>query len=191
MITGAAGVGKTTLAVACLKLAEDRGMSLARTAATHAPRGLPLGGLRAMLPPDADGGDTRYEDHGALLPATPVRWSRGQGRRLVVFVDDAHLLDNGSATLFHQLALTQAATVLATVRSDELAPDAVVHLWKDGPAERVEVGVLEDAAIEELLVPCWGSLDAAAMRQLTGRSAATRCSCASRDRGARVRHAGR
>ena len=53
----------------------------------------------------------------------------------------------------------------------ELAPDAVVHLWKDGPAERIEVDVLEDAAIEELLVTVLGApVDAAAMRQLTGRS---------------------
>ena len=39
-----------------------------------------------------------------------------EGRPLVVFVDDAHLLDAGSATLVHQLALTRAATVVATVR---------------------------------------------------------------------------
>jgi len=172
VITGAAGVGKTTLAVACLQLAEDRGMSLARTAATHASRGLPFGAFAPMLPPDADGEDTRHEDHGALLRRYARALAEGaKGRRLVVFVDDAHLLDNGSATLFHQLALTQAATVLATVRSDELAPDAVVDLWKDGPAERVEVGVLQDAVIEELLPTVLGGpVDAAAMRQLTGRS---------------------
>ena len=39
----------------------------------------------------------------------------------MVFVDDAHLLDNGSAILLHHLALTRAATVLATVRSGEAA----------------------------------------------------------------------
>ena len=44
-----------------------------------------------------------------------------QGLPLLVFVDDAHLLDNGSAVLVHQMALTQAATVLATVRAGEVA----------------------------------------------------------------------
>jgi len=172
VITGAAGVGKTTLAVACLQLAEDRGMALARTAATHASRGLPFGAFAPMLPPDADGDDAGREGHGALLRRYARTLVEGaKGRRLLVFVDDAHLLDNGSATLFHQLALSQAATVLATVRSDELAPDAVVDLWKDGPAERVEVDVLEDAVIEELLVTVLGGpVDAATMRQLTGRS---------------------
>ena len=67
---------------------------------------------------------------------------------LVVFVDDAHLLDDGSATMLHQLAMTGAATVLATVRTGESAPDAVVALWKDGPAERIELQVLEGAAIK-------------------------------------------
>ncbi len=70
-------------------------------------------------------------------------------RPLVVFVDDAHLLDGGSATLVHQLALTRAATVLVTVTSGETAPDPVVALWMDGPAERIELGVLRDEAIEE------------------------------------------
>ena len=134
--------------------------------------GLPFGAFAPMLPPDADGDDQGREDHGALLRRyARALVERAKGRRLVVFVDDAHLLDNGSATLFHQLALTQAATVLATVRSDELAPDAVVDLWKDGPAERIEVDVLKDAVIEELLVTVLaGPVDAAAMRQLTGRS---------------------
>jgi DNA replication protein DnaC len=34
VITGPAGVGKTTLALTCLKLARDRGMSVARATAT-------------------------------------------------------------------------------------------------------------------------------------------------------------
>jgi len=85
-----------------------------------------------------------------------------------VFVDDAHLLDGGSATLVYQLALTRAATVLATVRSGEVAPEPVVALWKDGPAERIELGVLGEAAIEELLVTVLGGpVDAASVRQLT------------------------
>ena len=52
---------------------------------------------------------------------------QARGRPLLVFVDDAHLLDSGSAVLVHQLALTQAATVLATVRAGEVLPDPVVH----------------------------------------------------------------
>ena len=88
----------------------------------------------------------------------------------MVFVDDAHLLDDGSATLVHQLALQWTATVLATVREGETAPDSVVSLWKDGPADRIELGLLDDAAVEELLtLVLGGPVDAISIRQLNAR----------------------
>jgi predicted ATPase len=93
------------------------------------------------------------------------------GRPLIVFVDDAHLLDRGSAVLVHQFALTHVATVLATVRAGEVMPDPLVSLWKDGAAERIEIGVLDDATVEELLVSVLGGpVDAATVRALAGRS---------------------
>jgi DNA-binding CsgD family transcriptional regulator len=171
VITGAAGVGKTTLATTGLRLAEQRGMSVARTAATWASRGLPFGALAPILPPDPHAAGLAREDLSELLRRYGRAVAgRGRGQPLVVFVDDAHLLDGGSATLVHQLALTRAATVLVTVRLGEAAPDPVVALWKDGPAERIELGVLDDVAIEELLVKVLtGPVDAAAVRQLADR----------------------
>ena len=158
VITGAAGVGKTALAMAGLRVAEQRGMSVARTAATWASRGLPFGALAPFLPPDPGGDGLAREDRGELLRRySRAVAGRAGGQPLVVFVDDAHLLDGGSATLVHQLALTRAATVLVTVRLGEAAPDPVVALWKDGPAERIELGVLGDAALEELLVKVLGA----------------------------------
>jgi DNA-binding CsgD family transcriptional regulator len=171
VITGAGGVGKTTLAMAGLRVAEERGMSVARAAATWASRGLPFGALAPFLPPDPRGDGLDREDRGELLRRYGRAVAgRAGGRPLVVFVDDAHLLDGGSATLVHQLALTRAATVLVTVRSGEVVPDPVVALWKDGPAERIVLGVLGDAAIEELLVKALGGpVDAASVRQLADR----------------------
>jgi DNA-binding NarL/FixJ family response regulator len=171
VITGPAGVGKTTLATTCLHLAEERGMSLARTTATRASQAMPFGALASILPPDLGVDGLSREDHPELLR----RYGRAvveaaAGRPLVVFVDDAHLLDNGSATLVHQLALTGAITVLATVRSGEAVPDPVLSLWKDGPAERIEVGVLDDAAIEELLfMALRGPVDGGSVRQFLHR----------------------
>src|SRR5690606_2727665 len=65
-------------------------------------------------------------------------------------------LDDASATLVHQVAATGAATVLATVTAGEPAPDAVVALWKDGLAERVEISGLAAEAIERLLAATLG-----------------------------------
>ena len=99
------------------QMAQKRGMSLVRTTATHASRGLPFGAFASMLPPDPGGDPLSREDHGELLRRYVRAVAEGAGGRpLGVFVDDAHLLDNGSAILLHQLALTRAATVLATVR---------------------------------------------------------------------------
>jgi DNA-binding CsgD family transcriptional regulator len=171
VIIGPAGVGKTTLAMKYLELARKQGMAVARSSGTRASQALPFGALAPFLPSDPGGDGLGREDLAGLLR----RYSRaladmGRGRPLVVFVDDAHLLDGGSATLVHQLALTGAATVLVTVRSGETAPDPVVALWKDALAERIEVGVLRDTAIEELLVTVLGGpVDTASLRQLADR----------------------
>jgi len=171
VITGPAGVGKTTLAMTGVELAQGRGMSLARATATRAARGLPFGAFASFLPPDLSAGHLRPEDLGELLRRYVQAVVQGAGGRpLLVFVDDAHLLDGGSATLVHQLAVTRAATVLATVRSGEAAPDPLMALWKDGPADRIEVGVLTGAVIEELLASVLGGpMDPASVRQLVGR----------------------
>jgi type II secretory pathway predicted ATPase ExeA len=115
VITGPVGAGKTTLAMMCLQLVRDRELSVARTTATQASRRLPFGTLAPLLPPDTGVGRLCRDGHGQLLQSyARAVTARAGGRPLVVFVDDAHLLDDGSATLVHQLALTRAATVLVT-----------------------------------------------------------------------------
>jgi DNA-binding CsgD family transcriptional regulator len=172
VITGPAGVGKTTLALSGVEWAEQRGMAHRRASATRAAQGLPFGAFASLVPPERSDADATREDLGVLIG----RYARAmveetQGRPLLVFVDDAHLLDQGSAILVHQMALTQAATVVATVRAGEVLPDPVLSLWKDGPAERIEIGVLDDETIEELLASALGGpVDAATVRELAGRS---------------------
>jgi DNA-binding CsgD family transcriptional regulator/type II secretory pathway predicted ATPase ExeA len=168
VIMGPAGVGKTTLALRYLELARKQGMAVARASATRASQALPFGALAPVLPPDPDGDGLGRENQTELLRryGRAVAETAG-GRPLVVFVDDAHLLDGGSATLVHQLALTGKATVLLTAQSGQTVPDPVVALWKDALAERIEVAVLPDAAIEELLVTVLGGpVDTSSLRQL-------------------------
>jgi DNA-binding CsgD family transcriptional regulator len=72
-------------------------------------------------------------------------------RGLVLWVDDAHLLDPASAALVLQLVAGARAFVLVTVRRGELAPDAVTALWKDEGCEFIELQPLSRAQTRELL----------------------------------------
>jgi uncharacterized protein YfiM (DUF2279 family) len=126
VITGPAGVGKTTLALSGVEWAQQRGMAQRRASATRASQGLPFGAFASLLPPERSGAGTSREDLGVLLG----RYARAMvdealGRPLLVFVDDAHLLDNGSAMLVHQMVLTE----VATVRAGEPLPGPVLSLW--------------------------------------------------------------
>jgi DNA-binding CsgD family transcriptional regulator len=76
----------------------------------------------------------------------------------VIGVDDAHLLDELSVTLLHQLALTRTACVVLTVRTGEPAPDPVVTLWKNGLADRLELTQLPRAAMNRLVTSVLGGV---------------------------------
>jgi len=112
--------------------------------------------------------------------AVPVSSStRTGGRALVLSVDDAHLLDDLSATLVHQMAATGAALVVATLRSDEPAPDPIVALWKDDAVERLDVSGLDASSVEQLLLAVLGGpVDRGAVHRLVIGSQGTSCSCA-------------
>jgi hypothetical protein len=83
---------------------------------------------------------------------------QGRGHRLVIGMDDAHLLDELSVTLLHQLALTRTACVVLTVRTGELAPDPVVTLWKNGLADRLELAQLPRVEMDRLVTSVLGGV---------------------------------
>ncbi|MDQ4097791.1 MAG: AAA family ATPase, partial [Actinomycetota bacterium] len=157
VVAGPVGVGKTRLAAEGLALAERAGLSTARVTATRSAAAVPFGALAPVLPPVLHG-EGALVDHRAdlLRRSVDALVERAAGRHLVLFVDDAHLLDDASATLIHQLASTPQASVLATLRAGEAAPDPVVALWKDGLAERLDLGGLGTGAVEEVLTAALG-----------------------------------
>jgi DNA-binding CsgD family transcriptional regulator len=119
ILTGDAGVGKTTLAR--LVTAELGGARW--VAGTESARSIPLGVFAHLVGPSASSDPVAY-----LSAARQSLLSDGQ---TIIGVDDAHLLDELSATLLHQLAIDRAVHIVATVRSGETVPDAVTSLWKD------------------------------------------------------------
>ncbi|MGH3854369.1 MAG: AAA family ATPase [Pseudonocardiaceae bacterium] len=153
LLAGAPGVGKTRLAREALAAAAARGCSTGWAAASRAVAAIPFGAMAHLLPADGDN-----SSHLQVLQRAG-QWlaSRAGGRRVVLGVDDAHLLDDASAALVHHLAVTGVAFVVATLRTGEPAPEPVTALWKDGAAERLEVQALARAEAGELIEAALGA----------------------------------
>lgn len=128
VLIGAAGVGKTTLARI---VTESLNLPVHWVVGTESARSIPLGAFAHLVSPSS----TR--DAVALLAS--ARESLLQQHDIVIGVDDAHLLDQLSATLLQQLAIDRAARIVATIRSGEPVPDAVTSLWKDEYLQRIEL----------------------------------------------------
>jgi len=147
VLQGDAGVGKSRLAREALARADRDGAHTAWAQATRSAASVPLGAFAAVIPVEV-----RSDDRFELLRRTTkaLRESAGVGQ-LVIGVDDGQLLDPTSAALVLHLATSAAAFVVATVRSDERCPDAIVSLWKDLEAPRLELSRLGQADTERLV----------------------------------------
>jgi DNA-binding CsgD family transcriptional regulator len=170
VLAGHQGVGKTRVAVEAVRLAEEDGSIVARATATRSARNIPFGALASLLPA-VDYAAGAVDDPADLLRRyRAALLQEADGRPFLLLVDDAHLLDDASATLVHQLAVGRAAFVLATIRTGEPVPDSIVALWKDGLGERIDVGGLSGEAIEELLTTTLhGPVDGATIARLAVR----------------------
>jgi DNA-binding CsgD family transcriptional regulator/tetratricopeptide (TPR) repeat protein len=164
VLAGMAGVGKTRLASEALAQARRAGRETAWVVATRAAASIPFGAVSHLLPAAERFDAQRWE---ALRWAADELARRAGPDRLVLGVDDAHLLDDASAALVHQLVTRSLAVVVATVRSGERAPDSIVALWKDGLAGRVTVPALSGEAMDRLLDRALdGQIDAVTRHQL-------------------------
>ncbi|MFW0793203.1 LuxR C-terminal-related transcriptional regulator [Gordonia sp. CPCC 205515] len=139
VLTGPAGVGKTTLARQVVAPLDG----VRWVVGTESARAIPLGAFANVVAPAA-----ARDTIGVLSSA---RESLLSEESLVLCVDDAHLLDPLSATLLHQLAIDRDARIVATVRSGETLPDAVTSLWKDGYLKRLELSPFTQEESVELL----------------------------------------
>ena len=148
---GKAGVGKSRLARTVAQSATDAGWTVRRVAATATSRSIPLGAF-AQWVDDLDGPPPAMARRvvGSLVAGS-------EAGRLLVFVDDAHLLDDLSALVLHLLVHSENATVLLTVRTGEATPDAVSALWKDGLVEHRVLPPLSRQDSEELLKAALGA----------------------------------
>ena len=163
LLAGPSGVGKSRLAGECLRRAADHDFHVEHVRATRSSSQIPLGALAPLLPFDNTG-----EVAGDVLRgvAAAIGATRDDGRRLLLAVDDAHLLDDASATVVNHLVTSGRCSVMLTVRTGESAPDTVTALWKDLSVERLDIGPLTPDHVDELLtVVLGGRVDGVTRRE--------------------------
>jgi predicted ATPase len=160
VVAGEAGVGKTRLALEALDQADPTRYLSRRAIATRATRSIPLGALAQLLPADLPSANL-------LRAAAEALVTVGDERRLVLGIDDAHLLDDVSAALLHQVVRNGEAFVLFTLRSGEPAADPVTALWKERVIERFDLLPLSPLEVEQVLAAALdGQVDSATTARL-------------------------
>jgi DNA-binding CsgD family transcriptional regulator len=164
VLAGRPGIGRTRLARDALHQAQPAGFVTEWFVATSAAASIPFGAFARLLrdlDPEASDRLTLF------LTAVESLAERAGGRRLVLGVDDAHLLDQPGAALLHQVAATGTAFVVATVRAGEPAPEPILALGKDGLGRRLDLQPLAAAQLERLVATALdGPVDGATLRAL-------------------------
>ncbi|WP_412102981.1 LuxR C-terminal-related transcriptional regulator [Plantactinospora sp. KLBMP9567] len=151
--SGTAGVGKSRLLSEGLATLPAHGCAVWSASANIATTGIPFGGLAQVLPTDQPAG---------LSPAGIMRWAvdalhqQAAGRRIVIGIDDAHLLDPSSAALVYLIARSDNATVLGTLRSGEAVPLPIRALWTDDLVDHAELAPLPPGDSNDLLTAMLG-----------------------------------
>ena len=136
-LSGKAGVGKSHLVEHVAQWAATQRFEVVRARATAGSAELPLGVFFTQL-----GAAERF-----LTPMfTEIRdriLERAAGRPVLLCVDDIDRLDDSSAVLIHQMVASGEAQLLATLRTDRMAPGEILDLSQRGELLRVEIGPLD------------------------------------------------
>jgi DNA-binding CsgD family transcriptional regulator len=164
VIAGAAGVGKSRLAAEAANAVFGLGQATVHVVATRSAASIPFGPFAPFLSMGDLGSDSLL---GLLHKATQAIAERAGNDPLLLVVDDAQLLDDGSAALVHQLVHEATCSVIATVRTPAPAPDPITALWKDGRAVRIDLDPLTEAEVEEMAASVLGGpIAGAAVRKV-------------------------
>jgi len=169
VIVGAAGVGKTRLAREVLARAESAGERTNWIVGTESARALPLGAFTSLI------GDAIAEPMPNVRNLINSFVAHQRQGRVLIGVDDAHLLDGLSAHVVHQLAGSRNVRLVVTMRAGTKPPDAITALWKDGLLNRLDLEPLTvDATRAMIETALGGAVDARSARRfwkLTGGNA--------------------
>ena len=149
VVTGPAGVGKTRLMTELAHVAEVAGRTVACAVASRSAATVPFGALAPLLPTEHVLADTPA---GLLRRAARAIRDLGGDQPVVLLVDDAHTVDEASATLLYELAVEGGVSIVLTVRDGEKTP-APIHRLRSEPelATTLSLGCLDRRHVERLI----------------------------------------
>lgn len=141
VIVGPVGIGKTRLMTEVLRRLDPDRVAVARIFGTRATASIPMGALAAVLPAPSP-------DLHPLRQATEALRDLAGERRLLLAVDDGHLLDDMSAALIEQLVGRDEAAALITVRTPRKGPAAPRRRQAGQPSEFVDRLLFTQGAVQ-------------------------------------------
>ena len=152
ILCGPSGVGKTRLASeAAAVLVADGWLSIP-IVASETMSSIPLGALAPALAREPIDIQAASRDSVVLFEqARQVVENHAAGRRVVIVIDDLSLLDSLSLAVVTQLLAAGTVRLIATVRSGDPLPDAILSMWTSSTALRVDVSPLAIADYETVL----------------------------------------
>jgi DNA-binding CsgD family transcriptional regulator len=145
VVCGAAGVGKSRIVREALSAVEAHRYECRWAVGTTSAQKLPLGAFASWT--ETTGSDRLQLVRGVIETLT----SAAPGTTVVLGVDDAHLLDELSTFVLHQIVHRRAAKVVLTVRDGEAVPASVREVWKDGQFDRLDLQPLSRDETGDLL----------------------------------------
>jgi DNA-binding CsgD family transcriptional regulator len=144
-----------------LSAAATRGCETRWTVGTSSALAIPLGAFTAWAPSGVT--DTFQLLRGVIESLTAA----SSAAKVVLGVDDVHLLDDLSTFVVHQIVQRGAAKVILTVRDRAPIPAAIQELWTAGQFDRLDLEQLSlDDTTELLSATLGGPVDLDAAQRL-------------------------
>lgn len=154
LLAGDTGVGKSRVVEAVLHRCAVSSCHTARITCTPADRDLPFGAVRQLLPaPGSSPGDAA-ELPGAVAAAL---LKAAEGRTIVIAIDDASWLDEGSAAVVQKLVVHAGARVLMATRTEAAATPPVEALRRWGRWSRIDLAPLDRPQTRDLVEAVLGA----------------------------------
>jgi DNA-binding NarL/FixJ family response regulator len=152
VLAGAAGVGKTRFVSDLIEHARSLGYSVEMAVGSRSASTIPFASFAYLL-----GSGSHVLGRTEMLIRLEAEFARQTARHpLVICVDDAHLVDHGTAAVLHNIAAKGHGRLLLSVRTSADAPDAITRLWRDGHVTRIDVSPLASSAMEEIATQVLG-----------------------------------